>query len=154
MPLIARLVVVACDVVAKFAVKLPKVEEALVRMPPVSVARFVTPMVEEKLVAPLKVGVPANVPLSAPPPTALKAPETVDEPVIAKLVVVPLTVRKLVERSLVAKRLVVVALVPVALLKVKFCSVDEPVARMFAAVTRPEKVGVPPKVPVRVPPPF
>ena len=47
-----KLVVVACEVVALRAVKLPKVEEALVRMPPESVESPVTPRVEERVAAP------------------------------------------------------------------------------------------------------
>jgi len=43
---------------------------------------------------------------------------------------------RLVELAVVEKKLVVVALVPVALTKVKFCKVDEPVARMLADVRR------------------
>jgi len=55
MPKIARLVVVAWEVVALTAKMLPKVEDALVSMPPVRVERPVTPIVEVKLCAPVKV---------------------------------------------------------------------------------------------------
>jgi hypothetical protein len=49
--------------------------------------------------------------------------------------------KRLVELAVVEKKLVVVAAEPVALMKVKFCSVDEPVARKLvveAKVKRPE----------------
>ena len=48
---IAKLVVVACEVVALVAVKLPRVDDALVRSPPVRVASPVTPRVEESVAA-------------------------------------------------------------------------------------------------------
>ena len=59
---IAKLVVVAAEVVALVAVKVPKVLEALVRIPPESVASPVTPRVDESVAlwsvaAPLAVSV-------------------------------------------------------------------------------------------------
>jgi len=47
-------------------------------------------------------------------------------------------VKRLVLEAVVEKRLVVVAEVPVAFRKVKFWSVDDPVARIFANVPRPD----------------
>jgi len=65
MPVMAKLVVVACEVVALVAVKLPKVEEALVSMPPVKVERLVTES-ELSVAKPDVVRVP-----NVAPPTAL-----------------------------------------------------------------------------------
>ena len=46
--------------------------------------------------------------------------------------------------AFVAKKLVVVAEVPVALTKVKFWRVEDPVAKRFTKVPRPEEVMAPP----------
>ena len=85
---IAKEVVVAADVVALRAVKLPKVLEALVRIPPVSVESPVTPSVEEsvadwRVARPLAVSVEKVAPL-----VALSAPPIVEEAEEKKLVVV------------------------------------------------------------------
>ena len=83
-----KLVVVACDVVALRAVKLAKVEEALVRIPPERVASPVTPSVEESVAdesvaRPLAVSVVKTAPL-----VALNWPPIVEEAEEKKLVVV------------------------------------------------------------------
>ena len=59
-PVIAKVVVVALVVVALSAKMLPKVEDALVRTPPERVERPVTPRVEVKEFAALKVLVVAR----------------------------------------------------------------------------------------------
>ena len=62
MPVIAKLVVVAAVVVARFAVKLPNVEDALVRIPALRSARPPTlstpPMVEDAVTASAEVVAP------------------------------------------------------------------------------------------------
>jgi hypothetical protein len=85
---IARLVVVAADVVALRAVKLPKVLDALVSMPPVSVESPVTERVEESVAlesvaTPLAVRVEKVAPL-----VALRLPPMVEDAEEKKLVVV------------------------------------------------------------------
>ena len=50
--------------------------------------------------------------------------------------------KKLVVDALVEKRFVVVAEVPVAFMNVKFCKVEEPAARRFPNVPRPELLCV------------
>ena len=60
----------------------PMVEDALEKKPPVSVARLETERVELRVVA------PALIVPNCAPPTALKAPATVVEPVERRLVVV------------------------------------------------------------------
>ena len=67
---IAKFVVVACEVVACVAVIAPKVEDALVRSPPVSVESPVTPRVlesvaDESVESPLAVSVLNVAPLVA-----------------------------------------------------------------------------------------
>ena len=89
-------------------------------------------------------------------PVEVMAPvkRLVKVPVVAKRLVVvadvPVALPKmrlvkfaLVPKRLVAKKLVVVALVPVAFMNVKFCSVDEPVARMLPNEPAPETVSDP-----------
>jgi hypothetical protein len=89
-------------------------------------------MVEEALeMKPVKVESPVTV--SVPLWVALPEVKVPKDAVVAK---------RLVEEAVVAKELVVVACVPVALTKVKFWSVEEPVARMFANVASPFPVMV------------
>src|SRR6202142_4800912 len=124
----AKLVVVACEVVALSAVKLPNVDDALVRMPPVSVERPETVKVPLCVVLP-EVSVPKDaavanrlvelavvakklVEVALPKRSllvALNAPATVVEPVTARAEVVapPVTLR-LVKTPVAAKRLVVI----------------------------------------------
>ena len=75
-------------------------------------------------------------PATESPPARVVVPV----PVTAKLVVVAAVATKLVPRRFVAKKLVVVADVPVAFTKVKFWSVDDPVAKRFANESVPVAV--------------
>jgi len=85
---IAKLVVVAPEVVALRAVKLPKVEDALVRMPPERVASPVTPSVLES-VADWSVARPLAVRVeNVAPLVALKVPPMVEDAEEKKLVLV------------------------------------------------------------------
>ena len=85
---IAKLVVVACDVVALSAVKVPKVLDALVRMPPERVASPVTPSVLER-VALWRVARPLAVSVvNVAPLVALREPPMVEDAEEKKLVVV------------------------------------------------------------------
>lgn len=52
--------------------------------------------------------------------------------------------KRLVEEAVVEKKDVVVAEVPVALMKVRFCNVDEALARRLVKVPSPEEVTAPP----------
>ena len=74
------------------------------------------------------------------PPVIAVQKEAKVVPEVPKRVRVPPPTERLVVLAVVAKKLVVVADVPVALTKVKFCKVEEPVARRLARVAREEEL--------------
>src|SRR5690348_2692689 len=70
-------------------------------------------------------------------------PETLPVTLPVKLPV-PLVKKRFVVEAVVAKKLVVVAEVPVPLIKVKFWRVVEELARRLLAVSKAERVSLPP----------
>ncbi len=72
---------------------------------------------------------------------ALMAPEVMF-PVLSEVE------KRLVLDAVVEKKLVVVALEPVALMKVKFCKVDDPVARKLVVVEKVKREETPVRSPV------
>ena len=72
-------------------------------------------------------------------------------PVMAPAVMLPVlseVEKRLVLEAVVAKKLVVVAEVPVALMKVKFCKVEDPVARKLVVVEKVKREETPVRRPV------
>lgn len=119
-----KFVVVALVPVAVEKVKFVRVDDAVERKP------FRKPIVVE-VETPYEVTVKSKVEGHA----VLQVLERQREDAVS-VPMLPVVVKRLVLDAVVAKKFVVVALVPVALLNVKFCRVEEAVAKMLAKVPR------------------